>query len=94
MEQQDSPTKGLNNDRFGNTTILIYPGEHVIDNRPGFIPDGLNTYRMRNGLTTDDLPPFDLNSNFDVNTATNELYKTQIVYMVALLSLEVLLSLV
>ena len=67
--------RGLNNDRFGNTTILIYPGEHVIDNRPGFIPDGLNTYRMRNGLTTDDLPPFDLNSNFDVNTATNELYK-------------------
>ena len=67
--------RGLNNDRFGNTTILIYPGEHVIDNRPGFIPDGLNTYRMRNGLTTDDLPAFDLNSNFDVNTATNELYK-------------------
>ena len=26
--------RGLNNDRFGKTTILVYPGEHVIDNRP------------------------------------------------------------
>ena len=31
---------GLNNDRFAQTTIQVYPGEHVIDNRPGFIPDG------------------------------------------------------
>ena len=27
--------KGLDNDRFGKTTILLYPGEHVVDNRPG-----------------------------------------------------------
>ena len=40
--------RGLNNDRFGNTTILLYPGDHVVDNRPylqvlmedGFVVDG------------------------------------------------------
>ena len=26
---------GQNNDKFDRTTILLYPGEHVIDNRPG-----------------------------------------------------------
>ena len=41
--------KGLDNDRFGKTTVLIYPGEHVVDNRPGFIPDGSDNYRLRNG---------------------------------------------
>ena len=44
--------KGLDNDRFGKTTILLYPGEHVVDNRPGFIPDGTNNYRLRNGATS------------------------------------------
>ena len=56
---------GLNNDRFGQTTILLYPGEHVVDNRPGFIPDGANNFRKRDGTTTDDLPPFDLTANFN-----------------------------
>ena len=36
--------KGLDNDRFGKTTILLYPGEHIVDNRPGWIPDGANNY--------------------------------------------------
>ena len=67
--------KGLNNDRFGKTTILLYPGDHVIDNRPGFIPDGSNNYRLRNGSTTNDLPALDLSSNFDLASPTNELYK-------------------
>ena len=65
----------LNNDRFGNTTILLYPGEHTVDNRPGFIPDGSNNYRLRNGSVTNDLPAFDLTSNFDLASPTNELYK-------------------
>ena len=67
--------RGLNNDRFGKTTILIYPGDHVVDNRPGFIPDGANNFRLRSGGVTNDLSDFDLTSNFDVNSATNELYK-------------------
>ena len=66
---------GLNNDRFGKTTILLYPGDHIVDNRPGWIPDGLNNYRLRSGLTSTDFPAFDLTTNFDVTTADNQLYK-------------------
>jgi hypothetical protein len=71
---------GLNNDRFGQTTILLYPGEHTVDNRPGWIPDGTNNFRLRSGATSDNLPPFDLNSNFDLTTASNELYKLNSVH--------------
>ena len=67
--------KGLDNDRFGKTTVLLYPGDHTVDNRPGYIPDGANNYRLRNGQTTNTLPPFDLTSNFDLDSSDNELYK-------------------
>ena len=67
--------RGLDNDRFGKTTVLVYPGDHIIDNRPGFIPDGSNNYILRNGSVSNDLPPFDLSSNFDLTTFNNELYK-------------------
>ena len=72
--------KGLENDRFAKTTILIYPGDHVIDNRPGYIPIAANQYRLRNGSTTNNLPPFDLTSNFDLSTSDNELYKLNSVH--------------
>ena len=72
--------KGLDNDRFGKTTILLYPGEHLVDNRPGFIPDGANNYRLRNGTVTNDLPPYDLNTNFDLSSSNNELYKLNSVF--------------
>ena len=72
--------KGLENDRFAKTTILIYPGDHLVDNRPGFIPIGTNQYRLRNGSTTNNLPPFDLTSNFDLSTSDNELYKLNSVH--------------
>ena len=67
--------KGLDNDRFGKTTILLYPGEHVVDNRPGYIPDGSNNFRLRNGQTTDDLSAFDLTTNFDLESPANALFK-------------------
>jgi hypothetical protein len=67
--------RGLNNDRFSKTTILLYPGDHVVDNRPGWIPDGVNNFRLRDGSTSNNLPAFDLNSNFDLTTPDNELYK-------------------
>ena len=67
--------RGLNNDRFGQTTILLYPGDHIVDNRPGFIPDGINNYRLRSGALTNDLPPFDLTTNFSLDNPNNELYK-------------------
>ncbi len=72
--------KGLDNDRFGKTTILLYPGEHIVDNRPGYIPDGANNYKTRSGAVTNDLPPYDLVSNFDLNSPDNELYKLNSIY--------------
>ena len=45
---------GLDNDEFGKTTILLSPGEHVIDNRPGWIPLDGTDYRLRDGTTSED----------------------------------------
>ena len=71
---------GLDNDRFSKTTILLYPGEHIVDNRPGWIPDGSGNFRLRNGLTSSDFPSFSLTSNFDLTTANNALYKLNSVH--------------
>jgi hypothetical protein len=67
--------RGLNNDRFGKTSIIIFPGDHLIDNRPGWIPDGANNFRLRNGSTSNDFPPFDLTTLFDLRNPNNQLYK-------------------
>jgi hypothetical protein len=67
--------RGLDNDRFGKTTIMLYPGEHLVDNRPGWIPDGANNFRLRSGATSNEFPPFDLISRFDLSIADNALYK-------------------
>jgi len=67
--------RGLNNDRFGKTTILLYPGDHIVDNRPGYIPDGVNLYRTRSGAIVNDLPPYDLTSNLSLDSPENELFK-------------------
>ena len=70
--------KGLNNDRFAKTTILLYPGDHLVDNRPGWIPihnQTPNTFRLRNGSTSNDFPAFDLTTIFDLTDANNQLYK-------------------
>ena len=72
--------RGLDNDRFARTTILLYPGDHLVDNRPGWIPDGVNNYRLRNGSTSNDLPPYDLSTNFDLASPNNELYKLNSVH--------------
>ena len=66
---------GSNNDRFGNTTILVYPGEHLIDNRPGWIPVSNTSFRLRNGQTSSDFYEFDAQTNFDITTDNNALYK-------------------
>ena len=72
--------RGLDNDRFGQTTILIYPGDHLIDNRPGWIPDGANSFKLRNGSTSSDFSQFDLSTNFDLTTDGNALYKLNSIY--------------
>ena len=71
---------GLDNDRFSKTTILLYPGEHVVDNRPGWIPDGSGNFKQRNGLNSSDFPSFSLTTNFDLTTEDNALYKLNSVH--------------
>jgi hypothetical protein len=53
---------GLSNDEFDAFSIYLYPSEYIIDNRPGEI------------LYTE-IPPLDENSNFDVTSPNNVLYK-------------------
>tara|TARA_B100000902_G_scaffold363970_1_gene383604 strand:+ start:1471 stop:7194 length:5724 start_codon:yes stop_codon:yes gene_type:complete len=72
--------RGNDNDLVERTTILIFPGDHVIDNRPGFgirnesgiakaiSPSGSAT-GAQNTLT------LTLNSNFDLTQEDNILYK-------------------
>ena len=74
---------GLSNDRFAKTTILLYPGDHVVDNRPGFISDdggATADYTDRAGTDSLAITPFDLTTNFDLESADNVLYKLNSVH--------------
>ena len=53
---------GLSNDEFDAFSIYLYPSEYVIDNRPGVATFG-------------EITPFDENSNFDLTSSNNILYK-------------------
>ena len=69
---------GKNNDRFDRTTILVYPGEHEIDNRPGLhIKDnsGSVQYLDQNGDPVAADIELDNGSVFDLNNVDNVLYK-------------------
>jgi hypothetical protein len=73
--------RGLNNDRFNKTTIVLYPGDHLVDNRPGYIPTGSGTFSVRSGQTgLTDLVQWDLDTNFDLANPDNVLYKLNSVY--------------
>ena len=75
-----SYVRGNNNDAIEKTTILLMPGEHIVDNRPGFYikdvsgqskvvsPSGSESF----ATTTLNL---DLNTNFDLTQEDNILYK-------------------
>jgi len=74
-----SYVRGSSNDIHDKTTILLFPGEHIIDNRPGFgiidssgakavSPSGTQTVAQLTLSLT-------LNSNFDLNQEDNILYK-------------------
>ena len=67
--------KGLDNDRFEKTTIYLSPGVHYIDNRPGWIPTGLNTFLLRSGITSSDFTSFSNTTNFNILDGNNILYK-------------------
>jgi len=71
---------GTNNDITEKTTILLFPGVHVIDNRPGYgienvggtayavAPSGAQSYASS-------VFPLTLTSNFDLTQSDNILYK-------------------
>ena len=81
---------GQNNDKFDRTTILLYPGEHVIDNRPGlYIRQNPNNtaipqYFSENSDTSDVTSTTDIEldngSIFDLNNVNNVLYKLNSVH--------------
>ena len=70
---------GENNDLIERTTILVYPGEHEIDNRPGFAiknVGGTATAVSPSGAETAAQTTLSLNltSNFDITQEDNILY--------------------
>lgn len=74
---------GFDNDRFNTTTIMLYPGEHTVDNRPGWIPvDGSpgSFLERRSSIPVSDFDEFDADTNFDLSSDTNQLYKLNSVH--------------
>jgi len=72
--------RGSDNDIIEKTTILLYPGEHLIDNRPGFaIKDvsGTATAVSPSGATTSAQTTLTLTTDsiFDLTQEDNILYK-------------------
>jgi len=70
---------GLDNDRFNRTSILLYPGDHIVDNRPGLITLGTNSYKDRNNNNVS-INQWSLSTNFDLTQTNNDLYKLNSVH--------------
>jgi len=70
---------GTDNDRFAQTTIVLTPADYVVDNRPGWIPDG-SIFYQRNGSTTSSFPQLTTASNFDVEDPDNVLVRANSIY--------------
>jgi len=72
---------GLNNDRFDRTTIMLYPGQHLIDNRPGLsIKDNGGTvqyYDQNGNAISAGTANVELTNSsvFDLGNASNVLQK-------------------
>jgi hypothetical protein len=71
---------GNNNDLVEKTTILLMPGEHIVDNRPGYIvynDGGAKTKPVSGSPITEasDTLSLELTSNFDLTQSDNILYK-------------------
>jgi hypothetical protein len=73
--------KGNNNDLVEKTTILLFPGEHLIDNRPGYAiyDNGGTAYTVSRaggtGVLASTVLSLGLDSNFDLTQEDNILYK-------------------
>ena len=71
---------GQNNDKFDRTTVLLYPGEHVIDNRPGlYVKDNSGSAQYfdvnKSDVTGTTDIELDNQAIFDLNNVNNVLYK-------------------
>ena len=65
---------GLDNDKFDKTTIMLYPGEHIIDNRPGYQIDSSGNITDVNEISRT-LTEFSGVTNFNLSNIENDLYK-------------------
>ena len=80
-----SYVRGENNDLIERTTILVYPGEHPIDNRPGY---GIRTVNNNpvavtpSGELVDPFLAFNItaDSNFDIESPNNILHRFNSIY--------------
>lgn len=73
---------GRNNDRIDRTTILVYPGTHYIDNRPGYSVQNVSEQAVFKRLLNyqwiadgANISEFNENSNFDIFDEDNDLRK-------------------
>tara|TARA_B100000035_G_scaffold283760_1_gene266207 strand:+ start:1860 stop:7418 length:5559 start_codon:yes stop_codon:yes gene_type:complete len=64
---------GKDNDKFDKTTILVSPGVHYIDNRPGYAIDTSGNITDVNG-TVKTIDQFSAGTNFDINNPNNVLH--------------------
>ena len=72
--------RGTSNDDVEKTTILLMPGQHTVDNRPGFVVfnDGGTARAVSPSgetSTASDVLSLTLDSNFDLTQEDNILYK-------------------
>ena len=76
--------RGTDNDIIEKTSILLFPGEHIIDNRPGFAikKDASNPLQAKAvapggapETIAQDTLTLNLDSNFDLTQSDNILYK-------------------
>ena len=77
--------KGTGNDQTDKTTILLFPGDHIVDNRPGWGIYGTSTATLKKSdgttysLSSNEID-LNLNSNFDLEQEDNILYKFNSIY--------------
>jgi hypothetical protein len=83
--------QGKNNDRIDRTTILVYPGTHYIDNRPGYSIENISNaavYKRKVGPQTwinSTISELSETTNYDILDPSNDLYKFNSVYGGAIL---------
>ena len=80
-----SYVRGNDNDLIEKTTIVLYPGEHPIDNRPGYgikVIDGNPVAKKPDGSLVDPFSSFNLtdDSNFDIESPNNVLSRFNSIY--------------